>query len=321
MDKYGDLNGDGFVEYAPHGDQGLMQQGWKDSSDSVFHADGEIAIPPIALCEVQAYVYAAKLAAAEMSRALGDEKTARELESQASALRDRFEDTFWCDDLNVYALALDGHHGKQNRLCRVRASNTGHCLFAGIAGRERAARVADSLLGRDFFSGWGIRTVAAGEVRYNPLSYHNGSVWPHDNALIASGFGRYNFRNLSGKILLALLDVSNVMELNRLPELFCGLERRPGEGPTLYPVACSPQAWAAAAPFLLIQSCLGLRIEGAQNRVVFERPYLPEGIPELSIRGLRIANASVDLFFERQRDHVGVQVLEKQGAIDVVATL
>jgi glycogen debranching enzyme len=181
--------------------------------------------------------------------------------------------------------------------------------------------VADNLVGSDFFSGWGVRTLASGEARYNPLSYHNGSVWPHDNALIASGFGRYNFGNLAGKILLALLDVSHVLELHRLPELFCGLERRPGEGPTLYPVACSPQAWAAASPFMLLQSCLGLRIEGAQNRVVFERPYLPEGIPQLSIRGLRVANASVDLFFERQRDHVGVQVLEKQGEIDVVATL
>jgi len=321
MDESGDVDGDGFLEYAPHGNRGLTQQGWKDSDDSVFHADGQIAVPPIALCEVQGYVYAAKLAAAQMSRALGDDETAGTLESGAAALRDRFEEEFWCEDLGIYALALDGAPGRRKRPCGVRASNAGHCLFSGIASRERARRVADCLAGRDFFSGWGIRTLASGEARYNPLSYHNGSIWPHDNALIASGFGRYNFRNLAGKILLALLDVSNVMELNRLPELFCGLERRPGEGPTLYPVACSPQAWAAAAPFLLIQSCLGLRIEGAQNRVVFERPYLPEGIPQLSIRGLRIAGASVDLFFERQRDHVGVQVLEKQGEIDVVATL
>src|SRR4029077_10457068 len=200
---------------------------------------------------------------------------------------------FWCDDLSTYAIALDG----RKQPCRVRTSNAGHCLFAGIATQEHARRVATMLTEETSFSGWGIRTVASSEARYNPLSYHNGSVWPHDNALIASGFGRYGFRNLAGRIMLALLDVSSTMDLHRLPELFCGLERRIGEGPTLYPVACSPQAWSAATPFLLIQACLGLKIEGARNRVVFERPCLPEGIPQLSIRGLRVGSASVDLFF------------------------
>ena len=321
MDDYGDVDGDGFVEYAPHGSKGLIQQGWKDSNDSVFHADGSLAVPPIALCEVQGYVYAAKVAAAHLSSELGDERTCTELESQASTLRQQFEDAFWCEDLGVYALALDGKKHKQRGICRVRTSNAGHSLFTGIASPERARKTAYSLLEADFFSGWGIRTLASRETRYNPLSYHNGSIWPHDNALIASGFGRYGFRNLAGKIMLALLDVSSMMDLHRLPELFCGLERRAGEGPTLYPVACSPQAWAAAAPFLLIQACLGLRIEGLHNRVVFERPCLPEGIPQLSIRGLRVGSASVDLFFERQADNVRVQVLEKQGEVDVIATL
>lgn len=321
MDDYGDVDGDGFVEYAPHGNKGLVQQGWKDSSDSVFHADGSLAVPPIALCEVQGYVYAAKLAAAHLSSEQGDEKTCKELESQASSLREKFEEAFWCQDLGIYALALDGKKNKHQGLCRVRASNAGHCLFTGIASPDHARKTAESLLEADFFSGWGIRTLATEEARYNPLSYHNGSIWPHDNALIASGFGRYGFRNLAGRIMLALLDVSSVMDLHRLPELFCGLERRTGEGPTLYPVACSPQAWAAAAPFLLIQACLGLRIEGARNRVVFDRPCLPEGIPQLSIRGLRVGDASVDLFFERQANNVRVQVLEKQGEVDVIATL
>ncbi len=319
IDHYGDVDGDGFVEYAPHGNKGLIQQGWKDSNDSVFHADGSLAVPPIALCEVQGYVYAAKLAAARLANALGNERLSAELEEQAAGLRDNFEQTFWDDDLGFYALALDGFG--RRRLCRVRASNAGHCLYTGIASPEHARELAQTLLGTKFFSGWGIRTLAASEARYNPLSYHNGSVWPHDNALIASGFGRYGLRNLAGKVLLAQLDVSSVMELHRLPELFCGLERRTGEGPTLYPVACSPQAWAAAAPFLLIQACLGLKIEGASNRVTFERPNLPEGIPQLSIRGLRVGNSSVDLFFERQADNVRVQVLEKQGEVDVVATL
>jgi glycogen debranching enzyme len=317
MDNYGDLDGDGFVEYAAHGNKGLVQQGWKDSNDSVFHADGSIAEPPIALCEVQGYVYAAKLAAARLSAMLGDDKTAAHSEKQASKFCDRFEDAFWCKELNVYALALDG----KKRPCRVRASNAGHCLFSGIASQERGRAMAQTLFAEDFHSGWGIRTVATGEARYNPLSYHNGSVWPHDNAMIAAGLARYGFKNLAGKVLLALMDVSSNLELHRLPELFCGLNRREGEGPTLYPVACAPQAWAAAAPFLLIQSCLGLSVQGAHNRVVFTRPALPEGIPVLSIRGLRVGEGTVDLLFERQVDNVRVQVLEKQGDVEVVATL
>jgi len=317
MDKYGDMDGDGFVEYAAHSNKGLVQQGWKDSNDSVFHSDGTIAEPPIALSEVQGYVYAAKLAASRLSTLLGDEKAAMQLEKQAFDFRDNFEDAFWCKDLNIYALALDG----KKRACQVRTSNAGHCLFSGIARNERGRAVAQTLFAEDFYSGWGIRTLATGEARYNPLSYHNGSVWPHDNALIAAGLARYGFKNLAGKILLALMDVSSNLELHRLPELFCGLDRREGEGPTLYPVACAPQAWAAAAPFLLIQSCLGLIVQGAHNRVVFTRPALPEGIPHLSIRGLRVGEASVDLLFEREFDSVRVQVLEKQGDVEVVATL
>ncbi len=317
IDEYGDADRDGFVEYSAHGNRGLIQQGWKDSNDSVFHADGSLAEPPIALCEVQGYAYAAKMAAAHLSRALGDDHTSAELEKRARALQEQFEAAFWCEDLGIYALALDG----KKRACRVRSSNAGHCLFTGIAGREHAHRTAQTLFDPDFFSGWGIRTVASGEARYNPLSYHNGSVWPHDNALIAQGLARYGLKNLAGKVMLALMDVSSNLELHRLPELFCGLERRTGEGPTLYPVACSPQAWAAAAPFMLVQSCLGLNVDGAERRVLFERPCLPEGIPQLSIRGLRVGNASVDLFFERQADTVRIQLLEKQGEVEVNATL
>jgi len=317
INNYGDVDGDGFVEYVAHGDRGLIQQGWKDSNDSIFHADGSLAEPPIALCEVQGYVYAAKLAAARLSSALGDENAASALEKQAAKLRDKFEDAFWCNDLGVYALALDG----RKRPCRVRASNAGHALFTGIARNDHGRTLGHTLLGNDFYGGWGIRTLATEEARYNPLSYHNGSVWPHDNALIGSGLARYGLKNHAGKILLALMDASSLLELHRLPELFCGLERRHGEGPTLYPVACSPQAWAAAAPFLLIQSCLGLTVQGDHSRVVFNRPALPEGIPQLSIRGLRVGDASVDLLFERQIDTVRVQVLEKQGEIEVVATL
>ena len=317
MNNYGDVDGDGFVEYTAHSDRGLIQQGWKDSNDSIFHADGSLAEPPIALCEVQGYVYAAKLAAARLSSALGDAKASAALKTEAAELGAKFEEAFWCRDLKVYAIALDG----KKQACRVRSSNSGHALFTGIARSDRGKMVANSLFAPDFYSGWGIRTIASGEARYNPLSYHNGSVWPHDNALIASGLAQYGLKSSAGKILLALMDVSSTLELHRLPELFCGLERRQAEGPTLYPVACSPQAWAAASPFLLIQSCLGLTVQGVHNRVVFNRPALPEGIPQLSIRGLRVGEASVDLLFERQVDSVRVQVLEKQGEVEVVATL
>jgi len=314
MDRYGDVDNDGFVEYIRHGDKGLVQQGWKDSNDSIFHADGSIADPPIALCEVQGYVYAAKLAAAKMCRTLGDDARADELEQGASDLQRKFEDAFWCRDLSTYAIALDG----RKRPCRVRTSNAGHTLFSGIAGIEKARLVAHTLLGHDFFTGWGVRTVGSQECRYNPLSYHNGSIWPHDNAIIASGLARYGFRDLAGQILLGLLDVSAAVELQRLPELFCGLDRRTGEGPTLYPVACSPQAWAAASVFMLLQACLGISIDGRAKRLTFERPYLPKGIPRLWIRSLPVGNERVDLFLERTAGTVRVDVLEKQGQLEVI---
>ena len=314
IDRYGDVDGDGFVEYAPHGEKGLVQQGWKDSNDSVFHVDGTIADPPIALCEVQGYVYAAKMAAAKIYAAWNDMQRQRSLESEAAELRHHFEEAFWCDEISTYALALDGH----KQPCRVRTSNPGHCLFSGIASPERANLVAHTLVSTDFFSGWGIRTVGCHEARYNPLSYHNGSVWPHDNAIIAAGMARYDFREFAGRILMSLLDLSSSVELQRLPELFCGVDRRVGQGPTLYPVACSPQAWAAGAVFMLLQACLGITIDAKNRRVVFDRPYLPQGIPQLSIRDLRIEDCRVSLFLERDSGPVRIQVLEKHGEVDVV---
>jgi glycogen debranching enzyme len=316
IDRCGDVDGDGFVEYAQHSDKGLVQQGWKDSNDSVFHADGTLAEAPIALCEVQGYVYAAKLAAARLCCALGERERCIALEAEAEKLRARFDEVFWCDDLSTYALALDRH----KKPCRVRTSNPGHCLYAGIAMPERAQLVAKTLLSTESFSGWGIRTVAAGEARYNPLSYHNGSIWPHDNSLIASGLARYECKPQAGRILLSLLDASRWADLARLPELFCGLDRQRGEGPTLYPVACSPQAWAAGAVFLVLQACLGASVQGASKRILFDRPYLPEGIPQLWIKGLGCGDAIVDLFFERTSDGVRVEVNDQQGEVDVITT-
>ncbi len=314
IDEFGDMDGDGFVEYARHSSNGLVQQGWKDSNDSVFHSDGKIAEPPIALCEVQGYVYAAKLAAARLARVLGDVNGCCELEIQAESLRTHFEEQFWCEDLGTYALALDG----RKRPCRVRASNAGHCLYTGIAAPERARRVAETLMGADSFTGWGIRTLAAAEARYNPLSYHNGSIWPHDNSIIANGLAKYGSKKMAGQVLLALLDLSSEVELRRLPELFCGLKRRPTEGPTLYPVACSPQSWAAAAPFLILEGCLGISVHADRGRIVFDRPFLPEGIPQLSIRGLRCGKVAADLLLERRNDSVLVHLENKQENIEIV---
>jgi glycogen debranching enzyme len=317
IDNYGDLDGDGFVEYARRGSRGLVQQGWKDSNDSVFHEDGSMAEAPIALCEVQGYVYAAKIAAARLADMLGDSLRGGELQQQAEKLRARFDAAFWCPELSLYALALDGN----KKPCRVRASNAGHCLYTGIAMPDKAPLVAHALLDSEFFTGWGIRTVSRGEARYNPLSYHNGSVWPHDNSIVAAGLARYGFKKLAGRLLLGLLDASSAVELHRLPELFCGLDRRAGEGPTLYPVACSPQAWAAGAIFLLLASCLGISVDEQGHAVSFDRPCLPEGLPQLWIKNLRVGPGSVDLLLDRQQDTVGVQVTAKTGDLKVLVNL
>lgn len=314
IDRYGDSDGDGFVEYARGAEGGLFNQGWKDSEDSVFHADGETAGPPIALCEVQGYVYEAKLRAAELAARLGRSAQAASLRKSAEALRKRFLEAFWMEDLGTYALALDG----QKKTCRVKSSNAGHCLFSGIADPDQAVRIAEDLAGGDFFTGWGVRTLARSQARYNPMSYHNGSVWPHDNALIACGMARYGRKEEALRVMTGLFDASLFLDLHRLPELFCGFERRKGEGPTLYPVACDPQAWAAGAVFLLLQSCLGLSILAPQGRVVFNRPDLPPYLEQVRIRGLRVGNVLLDLVLQRHKNDVGVNVEKKTGPIDLL---
>ncbi len=314
IDRYGDVDGDGFVEYARHSPKGLIQQGWKDSQDSVFHADGSLAQAPIALCEVQAYVYAAKRRAADLAVALGQKEKSEALLRQARILRRRFDQAFWCEDLSTYALALDG----EKRPCRVRTSNPGHCLFTGIAPREHGQRVAEVLMGNDFFSGWGLRTVAASEVRYNPMSYHNGSVWPHDNAIAAYGLARYGFKRSAANLLIGLFEASHHVELHRLPELFCGFPRRPGKGPTPYPVACSPQAWASASVFLLLQACLGLSIRQSESRIYFHHPLLPDCLQEVHIKNLKVGQASVDLTLQRYAQDVGIQVTRREGRVEIV---
>ena len=316
IDHAGDLDGDGFVEYSRRSKDGLVHQGWKDSQDAVFHADGRSAEGPIALCEVQGYVFAAKRGAAQLALALGHTEQAERLLKEADTLRTQFERSFWCHDLSSYALALDG----SKQPCRVKTSNAGHCLWTGIADHKHGMRTAKTLVGGDMFNGWGVRTVAASEVRYNPMAYHNGSVWPHDNALIAAGMASYGFKQGALKILSGLFDASQFLELHRLPELFCGFSRRSGEGPTLYPVACSPQTWSSVAVFLLLQSCLGLRIDAPHACLTFSQPVLPPFLEHIEIKNLRIGDATVDLSLEGHAKDVGINILRREGRVEIVVT-
>ncbi len=310
----GDPDGDGFLEYKSDEGHGLTNQGWKDSEDAVFHADGSLAEGPIALVEVQAYAYAALEAGAKLARVLGDEAYAQELLTRAATLRKRFNEAFWDEKLGTYVLALDG---KKNP-CRVKTSNAGQVLFSGIAPPERACRVADTLLADDMFSGWGVRTVARGELRYNPISYHNGSVWPHDNALIVLGLARSGCTEQALRIFSAMFDAAGWIELQRLPELLCGFVRRPGEGPTLYPVACSPQAWAVGSVFLMLQACLGISFDAAAGQVVSTNPVLPPFAEQLRITGLRIGEARLDLVLTGRGGDVSVETQHHEGRVDVV---
>jgi glycogen debranching enzyme len=317
MDRYGDVDGDGFVEYARRSKEGLIQQGWKDSHDSIFHRDGQLAAPPIALCEVQAYVYEAKLLAAELARHLEDSALSQRLRDEAHQLKHRFGEAFWCEELGTYAIALDG----DKRQCQVASSNAGHALWTGIASPGHAKRVVQALMSDASFCGWGIRTIARGEALYNPMSYHNGSVWPHDNALIASGMARYGYTEEAMRVLSALFDASLHFDRHRLPELFCGFPRRPSEGPTLYPVACSPQAWAAAAVFGMLQACLGLEFHPGTPEVALRSPRLPEFIQWMKVSRLAVREHSVDLLMQRYRNNVGIEVVHKEGDMEVVVAI
>jgi len=315
IDRYGDRDHDGFVEYQRQNDRGLVQQGWKDSNDSIFTSDGEIAKGPIALCEVQAYVYAAKRGIAVAAADMGDTILANRLEKQAAQLRDQFRDAFWCPDLKVFALALDG----DKQQCQVRSSNAGQCLFSGIATEQQHRAITQEMLTHPYFSGWGVRTIVCGEARYNPMAYHNGSVWPHDNAIIAAGSLRRRDKSLALRVLCGLHDLSSNVTLNRLPELICGFARRQGKGPTLYPVACSPQAWAAGAVFLILQSCLGLEIRARESRIYLHFTALPESLRHVRIRNLRVGDACVDLSFERYAETVGLDIPRRSGEIEIVS--
>jgi len=317
IDGPGDLDGDGFLEYYRATERGLANQGWKDSEDAIFHSDGRLAKGPIAVAEVQGYVYCAKQVLARCAERLGWTERARLLKAEADQLAERFDTSFWCPELGTYALALDG----DKEPCRVRSSNAGQVLFTGIARFDRAVEVADGLLRPEFFSGWGIRTIANSEARYNPMSYHNGSIWPHDNALIALGLARYDLKRSLERMFAGLFDAATYFEMRRLPELFCGFQRSRGRGPTHYPVACSPQAWASATPFTLIEASLGLQFDPAANEIRLRNPRLPPFLDELVLRNLMLKQSSVDLKVRRHANEVSVEILERRGQIQVSAVL
>jgi glycogen debranching enzyme len=309
----GDPDGDGFVEYLRASEHGLANQGWKDSYDAIFHADGRLAEGAIALAEVQGYVYAAKRMAARCARRIGRNGDADRLDAQATKLAAQFEAAFWCPQIETYALALDG----AKTPCAVRTSNAGQVLFTGIADPERARLVARGLLRSDFFSGWGIRTVAIGEARYNPMSYHNGSIWPHDNALIALGLARYGLKRPLDTLFEGMFQAGTYMDHRRLPELFCGFRRQHGHGPTLYPVANAPQAWAAATPFALLQACLGLEFDPFTNEIRLSNPRLPSFLEEVTLHNLQLGSSYVDLRVRRHHETVSLDTPRINGGIQV----
>jgi glycogen debranching enzyme len=317
IDTSGDPDRDGFVEYQRASEQGLANQGWKDSYDAIFHADGQLAEGFIALAEVQGYVFAAKRLAGRCALRLGHLDIAVKLETEAQQLAERFEQAFWCDELGTYALALDG----DKQPCAVRTSNAGQLLFTGIVREDRARIVAADLMRPHFFTGWGIRTVARGEARYNPMSYHDGSIWPHDNALIALGLARYGLKHSVEQVFKGLFDAATYMDLRRLPELFCGFQREKRRGPTLYPVACAPQAWASATPFSLLEAALGLEFDAARGEIRLRNPHLPAFLNEVVLRDLQLGPSSVDLRVRRHGDDVSLEVLRTRGRIQVSIVL
>jgi glycogen debranching enzyme len=309
IDKYGDLDGDGFIEYSRKQASGLGNQGWKDSWDSIFHEDGSLAQTPIALCEVQGYVYLAKLKASQLATVFGDLNRAETLKHQAEELKEKFAQAFWCEEKQTFAIALDG----QKRQCKVSSSNAGQCLLSGIVKKEHAEKLSKTLLNKKMFSGWGIRTVATDEALYNPMSYHNGSIWPHDNALIALGLARYGFHDEVNEVITGIYEVTKNVEAYRLPELFCGFDKMRNEGIVNYPVACAPQAWAVGCSFLMLQACLGILIMARENTIYFYKPTLPDFLDEATITNLRINDSVLILQARKIGTKVDINILSSTG--------
>ncbi len=312
VQRHGDQNGDGYVDYEKRSAKGLVNQGWKDSQDSIIHADGTLVEPPTALVEVQGYVYAALLSLVPVFRALGDEAMAQDLLQRAADLRQRFNRDFWTKE-GFLALALDGA-GQQARSV---TSNAGQALWACIVDEERAQRVVNRLMEDDMFSGWGIRTLSSLSPGFNPLGYHLGTVWPHDNSIIAMGFKRCGREEELNRVITALFDAAQAFPYYRLPELFGGAERSAHRAPVPYPVACRPQAWAAGAFPLMTQAMLGLCPDAANRRLDIVRPVLPAWLRRVRVCNLSVGPAQVDLQYDRFGPRTDVQVLRVNGRLEV----
>lgn len=314
IDRYGDLDGDGFVEYLSRSPRGIRNQGWKDSHDSMVHADGRMAEPPIALSEVQGYVYLAKTRMADVYGVLGRTEDSRRLQDEADLLKQRFNEAFWMEDEKYFAAALDA----DKRQVRTVMSNPGHGLYCNIVDEEKAIALAKRLLAPDMFSGWGIRTMSKAAAAYNPMSYHNGSVWPHDNALIAAGLKRYGFARSTNRVATALFDAAIQADYLRLPELFCGFTRRTPNRPVSYPVACSPQAWAAGSPFLMLQAMLGISARAHENLLTVNKPHLPTWLNTVEVRNLSVGESRISLVFRREGEITSFSLLSREGDLRVV---
>jgi glycogen debranching enzyme len=313
IERWGDRDGDGYVKYRRETPQGLANQGWKDSDDAIFHHDGALARPPIALAEVQGYVYAACTCVASVAARLGHVQAANRLTMRAASLKRSFERDFWLEPEGMIALALDA----DGKPCRVMTSNGAHCLATGIIDDQRTATMCKRLLAEDMYSGWGIRTLSGKEQRYNPMSYHNGSVWPHDNAMAALGLARAGDYAGVVKVVEGLFDACEQLNTSSLPELFCGFRREAGLGPVPYPVACYPQAWSAASVFMLLQAMLGMRVLGFERRVVFDTHLIPAWLDWLSIDGLKVGDGSVSFVLRRSPNGAAIEVKEKSGGVRV----
>jgi glycogen debranching enzyme len=310
LDGHADLDHDGLLEYARRAPKGLRNQGWKDSHDGVPFADGRSAEPPIALVEVQGYALDARRRMAEIYDHLGRAEDAARQRRLADAMAERLDAQFWMEGKGTYGIALD----RDKRLADAITSNPGHLLFSRAVPTARATRVAASLLGQGMWSGWGIRTLAAGQPAYNPLSYHNGTVWPHDNAIAAMGMANYGLVREAGQVLDGLWATAQHFRHLRLPELFCGLSRALGQFPVHYPVACSPQAWSSAAWFLLLRAVLGLQADAPRRTLRIVSPWLPPWIDELTLEGLRVGASRVTLRFLRGRNSAFAEIIEISGA-------
>jgi glycogen debranching enzyme len=314
IEKWGDCDGDGYVEYIRQTPRGLANQGWKDSFDAISHADGELARAPIALAEIQGYVHAAYLSIANVARRLSHADVADRLLERAAQLKQNFLRDFWWDHERSCALALDG----DKRPCRVMASNAGHVLAAGLLDGDQALAQSERLLADDMFSGWGTRTLSANERRYNPMSYHNGSVWPHDNAIAALRHSRAGNQSGVLKLLEGMFDACEQLDGNgSLPELFCGFSREPHRGPVPYPVACRPQAWSASSVFMILQAMLGLEVLGIERKVAFNSPVLPTWLDWMRIDDLKVGDGRVSFLFSRTGHQASVELVDRQGPVKV----